>query len=126
MRIRIARAWVCDSVTAGALGALAAGFFAGSACAYAVPAPVSTATDAHTTRLRMTGQWSRPLSELADDITRAAEALSDTSPGVIVFHCTANSMAEGQAGEARILELVEKASGCQALTTGLAVKEALA
>ena len=76
----------------------------------------------HTTRLRMTGQWSRPLRELADDITRAAEALSDTSPGVIVFHCTANSMAEGQAGESRILELVEKASGCRALTTGLAVK----
>src|SRR5207249_5300943 len=47
-------------------------------------------------------------------------------PILIVFHCTANSMAEGQAGEARILELVEKASGCQALTTGLAVKEALA
>jgi maleate cis-trans isomerase len=45
---------------------------------------------------------------------------------VIVFHCTANSMAEGQDGEARILELVEKASGCPALTTGLAVKEALA
>src|SRR5262245_1083316 len=80
----------------------------------------------HTTRLRMTGQWSRPLSKLADDITRAAEALADTSPGVIVFHCTANSMAEGQAGEARILDLVEKASGCRALTTGLAVKEALA
>jgi maleate cis-trans isomerase len=37
-----------------------------------------------------------------------------------------NSMAEGQAGEARILELIEKASGCRALTTGLAVKEALA
>ncbi len=53
----------------------------------------------HTTRLRMTGQWSRPLRELADDITQAAAALSDTSPGVIVFHCTANSMAEGQAGE---------------------------
>ena len=80
----------------------------------------------HTTRLRMTGKYSRPLSELADDITRAAEALSDTDPGVIVFHCTANSMAEGQDGEARILDLVEKASGCRALTTGLAVKEALA
>ena len=70
------------------------------------PAGVSV----HATRLRMTGKWSRPLSELADDITRAAEALSDTSPGVIVFHCTANSMAEGQDGEARILELVEKAT----------------
>ena len=86
------------------------------------PAGVSV----HTTRLRMTGQWSRPLRELADDITQAAAALSDTSPGVIVFLCTADSMAEGQAGEARILELVEKASGCRALTTGLAVKEALA
>jgi maleate cis-trans isomerase len=52
--------------------------------------------------------------------------LSDTNPAVIAFHCTANSMAEGQAGEARILDLVEKASGCRALTTGLAVKEALA
>jgi maleate cis-trans isomerase len=80
----------------------------------------------HTTRLRMTGQWSRPLRDLADDISEAAAALSDTNPGVIVFHCTANSMAEGQDGEARILELVEKASGCRALTTGLAVKEALA
>ena len=80
----------------------------------------------HTTRLRMTGKYSRPLGELADDIVRAAEALSDTDPGVIVFHCTANSMAEGQDGEARILNLVEKASGCRALTTGLAVKEALA
>jgi maleate cis-trans isomerase len=80
----------------------------------------------HTTRLRMTGKYSRPLDELAPDITRAAEALSDTSPDVIVFHCTANSMAEGQSGEARILDLVEKASGCCALTTGLAVKEALA
>src|SRR5262245_43908054 len=80
----------------------------------------------HTTRVRMTGRHFRPLEALADDITGAAEALSDTSPDVIVFHCTSNSMAAGQAGEARILELVEKASGCRALTTGLAVKEALA
>jgi maleate cis-trans isomerase len=80
----------------------------------------------HTTRLRMTGQYSRPLDQLAGDITRAAEALSDTDPGVIVFHCTANSMAEGQTGEQRILDLVEKASGRRALTTGLAIKEALA
>jgi len=89
---------------------------------YLAPAGVGV----HTTRLRMTGKYSRPLDELAGDIVKAAEALSDTSPDVIVFHCTANSMAEGQAGEARILELVEEASGCRALTTGLAVKEALA
>jgi maleate isomerase len=86
------------------------------------PAGVSV----HTTRIRMTGKYFRPLGELADDITRAAEALSDVDPGVIVFHCTSNSMSQGQAGEARILDLVEKASGCRALTTSLAVKEALA
>src|ERR1051326_2289516 len=87
-----------------------------------VPAGVGV----HTTRLRMPGRGVRPLKDLEDDSTRAAEALSDTDPGVIVFHCTANSMSEGQAGEARILELVERASGCRALTTSLAVKEALA
>src|SRR5207237_8302109 len=87
---------------------------------------VTEGVDGQTPRLCLTGRWSRPLSELADDSTKASEALSDTSPDVIVFHCTANSMAEGQKGEARILELVEKASGCRALTTGLAVKEALA
>ena len=79
----------------------------------------------HTTRLRMTGKWQKPLREMEDAITDAAAMLSDTGPGVIVFHCTANSMAEGAAGEARILELIEKASGCAALTTGQAVKEAL-
>jgi maleate isomerase len=79
----------------------------------------------HTTRLRMTGRWSRPLRDLAGDITRASEALSDIDPGVIVFHCTANSMSEGLAGEARILELVAKASGRPALTTSLAIREAL-
>jgi maleate cis-trans isomerase len=80
----------------------------------------------HTTRLRMTGTWQKPLREMEGAIADAAAALSDTSPGVIVFHCTANSMAEGSAGEAHILDLIEKASGCPALTTGLAVKEALA
>ena len=74
----------------------------------------------------MTGRWQKPLREMEGAITEAAAALSDTKPGVIVFHCTANSMAEGTAGEARILELIEQASGRPALTTGLAVKEALA
>jgi len=79
----------------------------------------------HTTRVRMTGQWQKPLREIEDAIAGAAAALSDTNPGVIVFHCTSNSMAEGSAGEARILQLIESASGCPALTTGLAVKEAM-
>jgi maleate isomerase len=79
----------------------------------------------HTTRLRMTGRFQKPLREMEGAIEDAAAMLSDTDPGVIVFHCTANSMAEGSTGEARILELIETASGCRALTTGLAVKEAL-
>ena len=58
----------------------------------AVPALRPAGVGVHTTRLRMTVKWSRPLHELADDITHAAEALSDTSPGVIVFHCRADSM----------------------------------
>ena len=80
----------------------------------------------HVTRLRMTGRWQKPLRELDHAITEAAAALSDTGPGVIVFHCTANSMQEGLQGEAHILELIEKASGCPALTTSRAVTEALA
>ncbi len=80
----------------------------------------------HVTRLRMTGQWQRPLRQLDEPLADAAAMLSDTSPGVIVFHCTANSMQEGLEGEAHILEVMEKASGCPALTTGLAIREALA
>jgi maleate cis-trans isomerase len=79
----------------------------------------------HVTRLRMTGQWQRPLRQLDEPLAEAAAMLSDTSPGVIVFHCTSNSMQAGLEGEAHILEVMEKASGCPGLTTSLAVREAL-
>jgi len=82
--------------------------------------------EVHTTRLRMTGPWHRPLDELAPALVEAAAALGDTRPGVIVFNCTANSMEGGLAGEKRVLEIVETASGCPAITTGRAVLEALA
>ena len=81
--------------------------------------------DIHVTRLRMTGKFHKPLDELQGAIEEAAGALSDTSPDVIVFHCTANSMEGGLAGEERITEWVGRASGCEAVTTSRAITEAL-
>ena len=81
--------------------------------------------DVQVTRLRMTGKWHKPLNEIKDTIAEAAAALSDTNPGVIVFNCTANSMEGGLQGEARVREVVQKASGCPAITTGQAIVEAL-
>lgn len=80
----------------------------------------------HVTRLRMTGEWHRPLAELRGAVEEAAGALSDTKPDVIVFHCTASSMEEGLAGEERVVEWIRGAGGCPALTTGQAVTQALA
>ncbi len=79
----------------------------------------------HVTRLRMTGQWRKPPNELKKSLIEAAEALSDTKPGVIVFHCTANSMENGLAGEADLVETIQQASGCQTITTAQAIREAL-
>ena len=81
--------------------------------------------DVQVTRLRMTGKWHKPLNEIKDTIAEAAAALSDTNPGVIVFNCTANSMEGGLAGEARVREVIQEASGCLAITTGQAITEAL-
>jgi maleate cis-trans isomerase len=78
----------------------------------------------HVTRLRMTGKWHRPLTELKDVIAEAAVALSDINPGIIVFNCTASSMEEGLAGEARVVEVIQSASGCPAITTGQAITNA--
>ena len=79
----------------------------------------------HVTRLRMTGRWQKPIQGLKDDIRRAAEALSDITPGVIVFHCTATSMEGGLKGEAEVSQWISEASGCTAITTGQAVTQAL-
>jgi maleate isomerase len=56
----------------------------------------------------------------------AAAALSDTKPDIIVFHCTANSMENGFAGEAALVETIVSASGCPAITTAQAIRQALA
>ena len=78
----------------------------------------------HVTRLRMTGRWRKPLAELKNSLIEAAEALSDVRPGVIVFHCTANSMENGLAHEAAIVDMVGKASGCPAISTAQAITQA--
>jgi len=78
----------------------------------------------HVTRLRMTGKFRKPLSELKKSLTEAAQALSDVKPAVIVFHCTANSMENGLAHEAAIVETIEKASGCPTITTAQALTQA--
>ena len=78
----------------------------------------------HVTRLRMTGKFRKPLSDLKRPLTEAAEALSDVKPGVIVFHCTANSMESGLAHEKAIVDIVESASGCPTITTAQAVTQA--
>ncbi len=78
----------------------------------------------HVTRLRMTGKWHKPLRELKEAISEASRALSDVKPGIIVFHCTASSMEEGLQGEAAVIELIQEASGCRAITTGQAITQA--
>jgi maleate isomerase len=77
----------------------------------------------HVTRLRMTGKFRKPLSELERPLSEAAEALSDIKPSVIVFHCTANSMENGLTHEAAIVEIVQKASGCPTITTAQAITQ---
>jgi maleate isomerase len=80
--------------------------------------------DTHVTRLRMTGQFRKPLGELKRALVDASEALSDVKPDIIVFHCTANSMENGLSHEAAIVEIIEQASGCPTLTTAQAITQA--
>ncbi len=79
----------------------------------------------HVTRLQMTGKWNRPLSALSGDIQRAASALADTGPDIIVFHCTGHAMEEGPDGDARTRELIKSATGIEAMSTAAAIKEAI-
>ena len=78
----------------------------------------------HVTRLRMTGKFRKPFTELKKSLTEAAEALSDAKPSMIVFHCTANSMENGLEHEAAIVDTIEKASNCPTITTAQAITRA--
>jgi maleate isomerase len=85
---------------------------------------VPSGVGVHVTRLRMTGKFRKPLSELKRPLAEAAEAISDLRPGVIVFHCTANSMESGLAHEKALVDIIEQASGCPTLTTAQAITQA--
>jgi maleate isomerase len=79
----------------------------------------------HVTRLRMTGKFRKSPGELKPALAETAAALSDTRPDIIVFHCTANSMENGLAGEAELIETIRNASGCPTITTAQAICRAL-
>src|SRR5688500_15584817 len=79
----------------------------------------------HVARARVAGQWKRPLPEMADEIATSARLLSDCHPDVIVFHCTDTSMTQGLQGEGKILDIVQDATGIEAMATSRLVLEAL-
>jgi maleate cis-trans isomerase/Fe-S-cluster containining protein len=79
----------------------------------------------HVTRARIAGKWRKPVTELAPIIAQAAGALSDASPDLIVYHCTDSSMREGLDGERRILDIVRRETGIEAVSTSALVVEAL-
>src|ERR1700685_750738 len=74
---------------------------------------------------RVAGQPGKTVAELTDEIAHAAGTLADAEPDLIVFHCTNTSMKEGADGEARIINLIEKTTGIEALSTSSLVKDAL-
>ena len=76
-------------------------------------------------RGRVAGQYSKSVAELTDEIAHAAGTLADAGPDLIVFHCTSTSMQEGAGGEARIIDLIRRTTGIEALSTSSLVNDAL-
>jgi maleate cis-trans isomerase len=79
----------------------------------------------HVARGRVAGQPARTVAELTDEIAHAAGTLADAGPDLIVFHCTHTSMKEGADGERRILDLIRRTTGIEALSTSSLVNDAL-
>jgi len=79
----------------------------------------------HVTRARIAGKWRKPVAELAPVIAQAAGALADSTPDLIVYHCTDSSMRDGLDGERRILDIVRREAGIEAVSTSALVAEAL-
>jgi maleate isomerase len=76
-------------------------------------------------RGRVAGQPGKSVADLSDEIAHAASTLADAGPDLIVFHCTHTSMKEGADGEARIIDLIRKTTGIEALSTSSLVNDAL-
>jgi maleate isomerase len=79
----------------------------------------------HVARGRVAGEPSRTVEQLTDEIAHAAGTLADAHPDLIVFHCTHTSMKEGADGEARIINLIRKTTGIDALSTSSLVNDAM-
>jgi maleate isomerase len=79
----------------------------------------------HVARVQMTGRYKKPVAAVLDDVGRAASSLGDARCNPVVFHCTANSMAEGPQGEAALVGRCAKESGAVVFSTAQAVLEAL-
>ncbi|MPZ39663.1 MAG: arylmalonate decarboxylase [Rhizobiales bacterium] len=79
----------------------------------------------HVTRLRMTGPNRMGHDQLIPRIEEASRTLADAKCDVVAFHCTANSMEEGQDGEARIIDAVKGSGARHATTTATAIRRAL-
>ncbi len=79
----------------------------------------------HIARLRSTGPWHRPISELGDDLKLVAGTLADAKCDAIVFNCTGGAMEEGPDAEARAVEVIARETGAQAFATGAAIVAAL-
>src|SRR6202049_2559790 len=76
-------------------------------------------------RGRVAGQPGKTVAELTDEIAHAAGTLADAAPDLIVFHCTNTSMKEGSDGERRIIDLIRRTTGIEALSTSSLVNDAL-
>jgi maleate isomerase len=80
---------------------------------------------AHVARLRMTGQFERPIEALLPAVADAAATLNDARCDAIAFHCTANSTSEGNDGEQRLLAAMAGVTSAPVTTTATAIREAL-
>src|SRR6202140_3434973 len=76
-------------------------------------------------RGRVAGVGDKTVAELTGEIAHAAGTLADAAPDLIVFHCTNTSMKEGADGEARIIDLIRRTTGIEALSPSSLVKDAL-
>jgi maleate isomerase len=79
---------------------------------------------AHVARLRMTGIHRVAVDGLLPRLAKAAVTLADARCDVTAFHCTLNSMAEGTAGEAKLLATLRQAGAPRATTTASAIHHA--
>lgn len=79
----------------------------------------------HVARGRTAGHVLGTQEQLEAEVERAAATLADCEADLIVFHCTGTAMSDGPAGEARILQIIQKTTGLNPAATSDIVLEAL-